>query len=165
MLRVERPAMKVSKITPKFDAGTLLAGAQFIDAWSIAVDDTALDARHAAEKMLARGPRWVDTLINLRNRLVTPFGLKTPAPDGTASRERIGIFPVLSETPERLIAGLNDHHLDFRVVVDVAASDQGQRVTATTVVRTHNRLGRTYLAIIMPFHRLIVRAMLRQVAA
>lgn len=157
--------MKVSEVRPEIDAGTLLAGAQFIDAWSIAVDDTALDARHAAEKMLARGPRWVETLINLRNRLVTPFGLKTPAPDGIASRERIGIFPVLSETPDRLIAGLNDHHLDFRVVVDVATSGQGQRVTATTVVLTHNWLGRIYLAIIMPFHRLIVRSLLRQVAA
>ena len=29
------------------------------------------------------------------------------------------MFPVLSETPERLVAGFNDHHLDFRVVVDV----------------------------------------------
>ena len=45
------------------------------------------------------------------------------------------------------------------------ASGQGQRVTATTLVLTHNLLGRTYLAIILPFHRLIVRAMLRQVAA
>jgi hypothetical protein len=31
-------------------------------------------------------------------------------------------------------------------------------------VRTHNRLGRIYLAIILPFHRLVVRALLRQVA-
>jgi hypothetical protein len=31
--------------------------AQFIDAFRIAVDDAALDARHAAEKMTARGPR------------------------------------------------------------------------------------------------------------
>jgi hypothetical protein len=32
-------------------------------------------------------------------------------------------------------------------------------------VLTHNLLGRTYLAIIRPFHRLVVPAMLRQVAA
>ncbi len=77
----------------------------------------------------------------------------------------IGIFPVLSETPDRLVAGFDDHHLDFRVVVDVAASGQGQQVTATTLVRTHNLFGRAYLAVILPFHRLIVRTMLRQVAA
>ena len=33
---------------------------------------------------------------------------------------------------------------------------------ATTLVLTHNWLGRTYLAVIMPFHRLIVPAMLRK---
>jgi Protein of unknown function (DUF2867) len=38
-----------------------------------------------------------------------------------------------------------------------------RQVTATTLVKTHNWFGRTYLAIIMPFHRLIVPALLRQV--
>jgi hypothetical protein len=71
----------------------------------------------------------------------------------------------VSETPDRLVAGFNDSHLDFRVVIDVAGADVGRRVTATTLVLTHNLLGRTYLAIILPFHRLIVRTMLRQVAA
>jgi hypothetical protein len=42
-------------------------------------------------------------------------------------------------------------------------SGPGQRITATTVVLTHNRLGRVYLATIEPFHRLVVRAALRQV--
>jgi hypothetical protein len=63
-----------------------------------------------------------------------------------------------------LVAGFNDKHLDFRVVVDVAAAGPGQSVTATTLVMTHNLFGRCYLAIILPFHRLIARAMLRQVA-
>jgi hypothetical protein len=128
------------------------------------IDNAALDARRAAEKMLARGPRWIETLMTLRNRLVAPFGLKTPLPTGTGATDTIGIFPVLSESPNRLVAGFNDKHLDFRVVVDVASSGHGQRVTATTLVLTHNLLGRVYLAIILPFHRLIVRTMLRQVA-
>jgi hypothetical protein len=72
---------------------------------------------------------------------------------------------VLSETPERLVAGFDDRHLDFRVVVDVTISGAAQQVTATTLVRTHNWLGRSYLAVILPFHRLVVRALLRQVAA
>jgi hypothetical protein len=33
------------------------------------------------------------------------------------------------------------------------------------LVLTHNWLGRMYLTTIVPFHRLVVRAMLRQVAA
>jgi hypothetical protein len=158
-------AMKVREVEPEIDAGALLAGAQFIDAFSVTVEDAALDARRAAGKMLARGPQWIETLMNLRNRLVAPFGLKTPSSTGSASTDAIGIFPVVSETPGRLVAGFNDSHLDFRVVIDVAGSGPGQRVTATTLVLTHNLLGRTYLAIILPFHRLIVRSMLRQVTA
>ncbi len=96
--------------------------------------------------------------------LVTPFGLKTSLPSEIAPANAIGLFPILSETPDRLVAGFNDKHLDFRVVVDVTASGQGRRVTATTLVLTHNLLGRAYLAMILPFHRLVVRAMLQQVA-
>jgi Protein of unknown function (DUF2867) len=157
--------MKVREVEPEIDAGVLLAGAQFVDAYSVTVDGTALDSRHAAEKMLARGPQWIDALIRWRNRLVAPFGLKRPAPTGAVSAAAIGIFPVLSESPDRLVAGLNDKHLDFRVVIDVVSAGAGQRVTATTLVLTHNLLGRIYLAIILPFHGLVVRAMLGQVAA
>lgn len=157
--------MNVREIEPNVDADALLAGAQFIDAYSIAIGDADLDARHAAEKMLAHGPRWIDALMTLRNLLVAPFGLRTSAPNETGAADIIGIFPVLSQTPDRLVAGFDDHHLDFRVVVDVVRSGRGQNVTATTLVLTHNLLGRVYLAIILPFHRLVVRAMLRQVAA
>jgi hypothetical protein len=157
--------MKVCEVEPEVDVDTLLAGAQFIDAYSIAIDNAGLDARRAAERMLGRSPRWVEVLLALRNFLVAPFGLKTGGPNGTGASDVIGIFPIVSQTPSRLVAGFNDSHLDFRVVVDVAIMGQGRCVTATTLVLTHNLLGRVYLAIILPFHRLIVRNMLQQVAA
>jgi hypothetical protein len=162
---MQGPTMKVREIETEVDTRALLAGAQFSDAYSIEIDSSRLDARRAAKKMLGRGPLWIEALLRLRNRLVTPFGLKTPAPGETARPGTIGIFPVLSETPDRLVAGLDDHHLDFRVVVDVAICGNGQRVTATTLVLTHNLLGRACLAIILPFHRLIVPSLLRQIAA
>ena len=157
--------MNVQTIPPAADTGALLAGAQFSDAFRVAVDGTALDARKAAQKMLGRQPQWIAALMALRDYLVTPLGLKTSDPNNRTTTDVIGIFPVLSQSPGRLVAGFDDSHLDFRVVVDVASSGPGQQVTATTLVLTHNRLGRIYLAIILPFHRLIVRSMLRQVAA
>ena len=156
--------MKVRAVEPNVDPNALLAGAQFIDAYGIAVNDATLDARHAAERMLQRSPRWVEALIALRNTLVTPFGLKTPARKAAAA-DSIGAFPVVSESPGRLVAGFNDKHLDFRLVVDVVTETGGRRITATTLVLTHNLLGRAYLAVILPFHRLIVPSMLRQVAS
>jgi Protein of unknown function (DUF2867) len=145
--------MTVREITPDVDADALLAGAQFADAFCIDTSDRNLDARRAAEQMMARQPRWAEALV----------WLKTSGANPVAPRDMIGIFPVVSETPDRLIAGFNDRHLDFRVVVDVTPAGRGRQVTATTLVKTHNWLGRTYLAIIMPFHRLIVPALLRQV--
>jgi hypothetical protein len=157
--------MSVHEITPAIDRNALLPGAQFADAYRIEVDDRALTARQAAERMIAQQPRWAEALLSLRNILATPFGLKTSGASTTAPREMVGIFPIVSQTPDRLVAGFNDKHLDFRIVVDVATSGTAQNVTATTLVLTHNWLGRTYLTVIMPFHRLIVRTLLRQVAA
>ena len=156
--------MRVQSIQPDADTAALLTGAQFSDAFSVTVDGAAFPARRAAERMLGRSPRWIRALMALRDAIVTPFGLKT-SPQVATQADAIGIFPVLSDTPNRLVAGFDDSHLDFRVVVDVAPSGQRQRVTATTLVLTHNRLGRAYLAIILPFHRLVVRALLRQVGA
>jgi hypothetical protein len=156
--------MSVQEVTPSIDPEQLLAGAQFIDAYRIAVEGSALNARTAAIKMFARAPRWIEALLNLRNLIVAPLGLKTSGDGEPASGGVIGLFPVLSETPERLVAGFNDSHLDFRVVVDVASAGSSQQVTTTTLVLTHNWLGRTYLAVIMPFHRLVTRSMLKQVA-
>lgn len=153
--------MTVDEVTPNIDA-SLLTGAQFADSFRVTVENTHLDARTAAERMFARNPAWLDGLLSLRNALVRPFGLKSsgagePAPGGI-----IGLFPVLSETPERLVAGFDDRHLDFRVVIDIGAIGAGRQVTATTVVKTHNLLGRVYLLTVLPFHRLIVRDMLRR---
>ena len=157
--------MKVREVQPDVDTAALLAGAQFADAFRIDLPSTKLDARTAAQRMLGRSPRWVEILVALRNRLVAPFGLKTPDPPGSGAFGTIGIFPVVSEAQDRLVLGFDDGHLDFRVVVDVAACGAGQSFTLTTLVLTHNLLGRAYLAIILPFHRLIARTMLRQVAA
>ena len=62
--------MTVETVAPAIDPATLLAGAQFMDAYRLAVDGAGLDARHAAERMMARAPRWIDALLVLRNIIV-----------------------------------------------------------------------------------------------
>ena len=155
--------MMIREIRPDVDCDSLLAGAQFADAFRVTVPDARLDARAAAERMFLRNPRWVQSLLDLRNAIVAPFGLKTSGADDTTTHGMIGLFPVLSEAPQRLVAGFDDHHLDFRVVVDVAPAERGQEVTATTLVLTHNWLGRAYLSVITPFHRMIAKTLLGQV--
>ena len=153
----------VREITPDVEAGTVLAGAQFIDAFRVEIGKAAVNAREACTRMVLNGPRWVDALVRLRNVLVTPFGLKTSGEGAPAPGGLIGLFPVLSETPQRLIAGFDDSHLDFRIVVDVAGNAASRQVTLTTLVKTNNLLGRIYLALITPFHKLVARGMMARI--
>jgi hypothetical protein len=157
--------MMIREVEPEVDRESVLAGAQFADAFRVTVKDANLDARGAAERIFSRSPRWVKILLDLRNKIVAPFGLKTSGAREAKAGGMVGMFPVLSETPGQLVAGFNDHHLDFRIVVDVAPADGSldQEVTATTLVLTHNRLGRAYLAAILPFHRLVTKSMLGQI--
>lgn len=156
-------AISVRGFQPDNEMKELLPGAKFGDSFRIAVNDDALDARQAAERMFLRLPGWIDGLMKLRNLVVAPLGLKTPTHTKTIVADSIGPFPVVSATPKRLVAGFDDRHLDFRVIVDVTGCVPNREVTATTLVMTHNLLGRVYLATIMPFHRIIVPAMLRRV--
>ena len=155
---------QVREITPDVDAGAVLSGAQFIDAFRVEVGATKLSAREACTRMVLHGPRWIDVLTRLRNILVTPFGLKKSGEGTYAPGGLIGLFPVVSETPERLVAGFNDYHLDFRIVVDVAGEATLRHVTVTTLVKTNNVLGRTYLMLITPFHKLVARGMMGCIA-
>ncbi|MGY3078377.1 hypothetical protein ACVWZZ_004785 [Bradyrhizobium sp. LM6.10] len=154
----------VREVTHEVDANAVLSGAQFIDAFRVAIGKQQLDAREACTRMVLHGPRWIDALVRLRNVLVAPFGLKTSGEGAPAPGGLIGLFPVLSETPDRLVAGFDDFHLDFRIVVEVAGDAAGRRVTLTTLVRTNNLLGRAYLTLITPFHKLVARSMMGRIA-
>jgi len=151
--------MRVSEIEVDPNLDGILAGAQFADAYRLTPIARPSDARAAAERMFSSSPRWVEGLMSLRNLLVRPFGLKT-GQRLKRDLNSVGMFPVVSQSPDRLVTGFDDKHLDFRVVVDLSAAGE---VTATTLVRTHNLLGRAYLALILPFHRLIVRSTLSQI--
>jgi hypothetical protein len=77
----------------------------------------------------------------------------------------IGFFPLLSKSARELVVGEDDRHLDFRVAILLRTSAAGAReLVVVTVVHCHNRLGRAYLALIAPFHRVIAQASLEQAA-
>ena len=147
------------------DTAGILPGAQFADAYALSVSGQTLTAMKAAGLAFDSAPEWINALLRLRNAVVSPFGLQAGEKSSKPFQEKAGIFPVLAETPTRMVLGLDDKHLDFRLLVDVKDNGGGaQRVTASTLVRTHNAFGRMYLACVKPFHRIIVPAMLRQLS-
>ena len=138
-----------------------LPGADWADCYELQVPKSDLTAIVAAHSMLSRFPLWVRLLLRLRDAATGPFGLRSTRSHQADGLERIGFFPVVSQSDDQVVLGFDDKHLDFRVVIDVREDDQGRRlVDATTLVRRKILLGRIYIALIAPFHRLIVATML-----
>lgn len=156
-------------------------GAHLADAFAIvlpagdAPTTDEVDALTLARAVLAHPPRWMRALLALRDALVRPFGLKTTA----AMREQlarsgvahVGIFRLLSATPQEVVFGERDRHLDFKLSILVrpaegspptSSSSPRREVVATTVVHCHNRLGRAYLALILQGHVFVVRSLLKE---
>jgi hypothetical protein len=157
--------MRPREVDVKRETRDLLPEADFADAFSLIVDDPSIDAVAAAHLAMNRPPAWIRGLMSLRDLLVRPLGLHTRHDRALSQTPRIGAFPVLSQTAQRVVMGLDDRHLDFRLAIDVASLDARRReVIATTLVKTHNLLGRSYLALILPFHRRIVPGIMARVA-
>jgi hypothetical protein len=158
-------AVRPIAVPPPTDCANVLASADFSDAFAIDVRNVTLDAPEATRRAFASRPGWIAKLLAIRNILVMPFGLKSGAGVNLPEGRRIGIFPVVSSSSERVVLGFDDTHLNFRLVVDVKALDEAtRRVTATTLVHRNNIFGRLYLAAVMRFHKLIVPAMLARLS-
>ncbi|MBD5769628.1 DUF2867 domain-containing protein [Marinomonas colpomeniae] len=124
----------------------------FIDCYCIESD---LPTRNAAE-IITNFPAWAQFLVRIRNVITAPLGLLKEAP---TTGDKVGFFPVESESDDEIIAGFNDKHLDFRVSV----ISQNGKVFLATWVHTNNMVGQLYLKVILPFHILIVRNALARV--
>ncbi len=143
------------------------------DAYEIRLPSNAVsDPEALARFVFAQQAPWMVALMRVRDAVVAGFGLKTsrqlksPQPPGHAAR--VGIFRIYETHPNEIVLGEDDKHLDFRLSVlrqvrSTSTQDESY-LTLSTVVHCNNRLGRAYIVLIAPFHRLIVQAMLRRAA-
>lgn len=94
----------------------------------------------------------------LRDAIVARFGIKTAKQMEGKPGKRIGIFRIYAVSNDEIIVGEDDSHLDFRLSV-LRHRDAGRHgsVTVSSVVHCHNRVGRAYILLIRPFHKLIVQ--------
>lgn len=111
------------------------------------------------------GPRWFYAALKLRDQLVRPFGLIRSAPIAAnlhppfAIGQRIGPLRLLTLTDREAVLGENDRHLDVRVSFLLPGDG---KMWSSTLVATHNSLGRAYMAVVLPFHRALVPIMGRR---
>lgn len=153
-----------------------LSDAYFHDAWAIAPADGNASALAMFLNVTAGTPGWVNTLMTLRNRVVSLVGLKNlgtlsgldPHKPASAYRigDRVGIFTLFANTPDEVLLGDKDKHLDVMLSVHKSVDARSGQVLATvsTVVHVHNWLGRLYMLPVTPMHRLIAPAVLRGAA-
>jgi hypothetical protein len=146
----------------------LYAGADLADAYAIRLPAGASDDPEGLARVaFGRQAGWIRALTWVRDRVMATVGVKSSSTVGAAAATRglqvIGFFPVLSKSAREIVMGEDDRHLDFRAAVLVRPDSAGGReLVVMTVVHCHNWLGRTYLAVIAPFHRVIVRATLER---
>ena len=141
------------------------------DAYAIRLPAGALRSPELLARFIfSQQAPWISGLMRVRDALVAGFGLKTAKhlmPLGSEARERrVGLFKIYSTSATEIVLGEDDKHLDFRVSVlcSVDAAASKPRLVVSTVVHCHNRLGRVYILIIAPFHRLVVQSSLRRAA-
>ena len=109
-------------------------------------------------------PGWLALLFKIRNVLVRPFGLKTEdSKDREALKEALekggnySLMTVVAKTANEMVVSLDDKHLKAYLSVYV----EDRNVSLSTLVQYHNKLGVAYFALIRPFHKIVVKSMLR----
>lgn len=113
-------------------------------------------ARAVFDRALGAAPGWVRPAMALRNLLVAPFGLiRGAAPAGASGTAFLAQLPVVHDTPARFETGLTDRHLTFTIRIDV----QSDMASARTLIWFHSVLGRAYLWVVLPAHRILMRHM------
>ncbi|MEP2534086.1 DUF2867 domain-containing protein [Shimia sp.] len=124
----------------------------FIDGYAV---ESTLSPERAIEVGLSM-PIWAKALLKIRNTIMKPLGVKTES----KSFGEGAIFPCTYQSVDEMLVGTDDKHLNFRICV---LRENGLIHMATWVHR-NNPLGRIYLAVVMPFHVLIVRDAMRRIA-
>ena len=143
---------------------TSLKCIDFADAYEVPLSKSQLDASAAYWAVFGVEPLWVRWLMSLRGHmairlgLAHPFGASKGRPDVVPAFQpgvRLGPFTVQSVSPNEVIVGDDDQHLNFRISALKIERNGQTFLTVSTVVEIHNALGRAYMCVVKPFHRFI----------
>jgi hypothetical protein len=115
-------------------------------------------------------PEWVNKLLKLRNFIVKGFGLKTGDTKEMIIEPYYSIgskavyFTVLDRNENEIVMAENDKHLNFRTSVMVEKDTASSIIYLSTIVQFNNFFGRLYFLPVKPFHRIIIKSLLKKYA-
>jgi len=160
---------------PKFSAlSESLHTAYFYDCYSVELPPDSRSPLELYLSVVSRTPRWVDFLMNMRNKIVARLGLKdmgslsgiNPQKPSQAYQigDQAGIFKVLELHEREVILGETDKHLDVKISVAKQDKPGCTVASVSTVVHVHNFMGRLYMLFVTPAHRIIAPATVSKLA-
>jgi hypothetical protein len=153
-------------LPPESGVANVYPSVNLADAYSIELPiGASTNPEVLANFIFSQQAPWIGSLMTVRDALVAGFGLKTAKHLTSLGVEtkagRVGIFKIYSTSQTEIVLGEDDKHLDFRLSVLCSGK---RHLILSTVVHCHNRLGRLYIQLIAPFHRLVVQSSLRRAA-
>lgn len=158
-------------------ASSLIAGdvaaADYREAYRLPLSHPDMSLPDLFFALFGHHPGWLKGLLVARHGAGRALGLAGasagdilhPTPRNIyAVGETIGPWPIFALERNELVVGRDNAHLDFRV--SILKEEGGASAAVSTLCHARNRMGRAYLALILPFHRAGMRHLLdRAVAA
>ncbi|MEO0732722.1 MAG: DUF2867 domain-containing protein [Bacteroidota bacterium] len=165
----------IRQTTIPFQSKLATAAFDYYDCFETALPEhpTTITMPMIGQAFFEASPTWINYLFNLRNRLVRRLGLKVPEPIADREKlpddftctpgQRVGLFKVFASDQREVVLGEDDKHLDFRVSLYQRSATEAQprSLAITTIVSFNHWSGRLYFRLIKPFHKIIVKQMLR----
>lgn len=144
--------------------------ADYLDVYKCRVNDTTqFTPVDLMVSFWSRPSGWVNALFKIRKYLVKLVGLKNPRNENLNEVEaciRTGVvsdfLSVAAKNDNEVVLRMADKHLDAYLAVYVEANSGYKEVYTITVVHFHNQLGRFYFLVVRPFHRVVVKSMLKR---
>lgn len=151
-----------------------LPTAYFYDCYTVELPPDARSPLELYLSVVSRTPRWIDFLMQARNKIVARLGLKDMGALSGIDRakpahayrigDQTGIFKLLAVHEHEVILGETDTHLDVKISVAKQTTPSGTAVSVSTVVHVHNTMGRVYMFFVKPAHRIIAPAVVSKIA-
>ncbi|MDL2211018.1 DUF2867 domain-containing protein [Bacteroides sp. OttesenSCG-928-M17] len=114
-------------------------------------------------------PGWIKVLLRLRNFLVRFVSLEGSKQDTEKLKDCIrtgsksGFISVPDKNNHETLLLLEDKHLGAYLSAHIVNGDNNKKnVSIITVVHFYKRLGNVYFAIIKPFHKVVVKSLLKR---
>ena len=148
--------------------------AHFNDSYSVITVNNELDPLHIYLLMVNNTPVWINSLLSIRNKIVKLLGLKDVGQLGEVdyinhsdadelTDAKLDIFTIESFSENEMILTLNDRHLNIKMSILKRKHTDETEVIVSTIVNFNNKLGKVYMFIISPFHRLVMMRLMNNI--